>query len=74
LNGEGFVGAVNGACPNLTLVILGYRVQTTSTTAYSGGGCDDVREGAKVKLTVEDADGTFVAEVVEILSVPGKRG
>ena len=74
LNGEGVVGSVKGGCPDLTLVILGYRVQTTATTSYTGGACDDLREGAKVKLTVEDVDGTFVAETIEIQSVPGKRG
>ncbi len=74
LNGEGVVGSVKGGCPDLTLVILGYRVQTKETTAYTGGACADLREGAKVKLTVEDVEGTFVAEKIEILSVPGKRG
>ena len=70
LNGEGVVGAVKGACPTLSLVILGYKVETTATTAYSGGGCDDLRAGATVKLTVEDNDGTFLAEKIEIVSVP----
>jgi Domain of unknown function (DUF5666) len=73
VSGEGTVGAITGACPTLTMVITGARVQTTATTEFKNGSCATVRPGTKVKVDAEtQADGSYAAMKVEIVRSPGK--
>jgi hypothetical protein len=73
-SGEGVIGAVTGSCPTLTLVIQGYRVRTNLATLYVGGSCASLRPGTQVKADVEQlADGSFVAEKLEIRKIPGRQ-
>jgi hypothetical protein len=73
VSGEGTVGAITGACPTLTMVITGARVQTTAATEFKNGSCTTVRSGTKVKVDAEtQADGSYAAMKVEILRSPGK--
>lgn len=70
--GEGVVGAITGACPELTLVITGTRVSTTATTEYVNGTCETLRPGTKVTIDGElFPGGVATAEKIEIRSVPG---
>lgn len=73
VNGEGTIGAITGACPTLTMVITGARVQTTAATEYINGGCATLRSGTKVKVHAEtQPDGRILAERVETLRAPGR--
>lgn len=73
VGGEGVVGAITGACPTLTLVITGNRVQVTAATQFSGGTCASLREGTQVKVDAEvQPDGSILAEKIEIQRIPGK--
>jgi hypothetical protein len=73
LSAEGVVAAVSGACPSLTFVFMGHRIQATSATAYRGGSCESVREGAQIALDVlKQRDGSVVAESIAFLSA-GRR-
>jgi hypothetical protein len=72
VNGVGVVGVITGACPSLTLVISGYRVQTTSDTGYVGGTCESLREGTEVDVAAErDSEGRITAERIVLTRVPG---
>jgi hypothetical protein len=65
LSAEGVVGAVSGACPSLTFVFMGHRLQTTRATAYRGGSCESVREGVQVVLDVlKQRDGSVTVESI----------
>ena len=71
--GEGVVDEVSGACPSLTLVIAGHRVQTTRATEYRGGTCEMVRQGTSVKVTAEvQADGSVIAENIDVVAAAGR--
>ena len=73
VGGEGVIGAITGTCPSLTAVIGGYRVQLTAATEFVGGTCASLRPGTKVKVDARvQADGSIVADRVEIERVPGR--
>lgn len=71
--GEGTIGAITGACPSLTLIITGTRVQTSDATEYVNGTCETLRPGTKVRIDGElNPGGDATAEKIDILRTPGK--
>ncbi len=63
---EGAVGALSGTCPTLTFRVSGTAVTTNASTQFEGGGCNAVRNGAKVEVTgTRQADGSVLASKVK---------
>jgi hypothetical protein len=59
------VTSLAGACPNVTYVIQGRTVVTTSATDFQNGSCSSVKAGRDVQVQgVELSDGTIRADVV----------
>jgi phosphohistidine phosphatase SixA len=72
----GLVGAVSGACPNLTFTAGNHAVATVKPTTFQPGSCADLRRGdlADVQGTV-DARGVVIADRVEVVpDGPGSVG
>jgi hypothetical protein len=68
VEGEGVVASVKGTCPSLTMIVHGYPVMTTSATAFSGGACEDLKPGTRVRVSGALGGNSVVADEVEILA------
>jgi len=68
IGGDGVVAALKGTCPSLTMVIHGYPVMTTSSTAFAGGTCDNIAPGTRVHVDGMLGGNSVVADSVRILS------
>ena len=66
--GEGVVAALKGECPSLTMVVHGYPVMTTSSTAFGGGACEELTPGTRIKVEGVLGGNSVVADTVEILA------
>jgi hypothetical protein len=63
---RGAIGAVQGACPNLTLTIGSITVFTNGSTEFERLACADVRNGAAIEIDgARGPDGRVVATEVE---------
>ena len=47
---DGSVLTLTGKCPNLTFIVRTTLVTTSSATTFSGGKCDDVKNGKQVAV------------------------
>ena len=67
--GEGKVDEVTGSCStSATFKVRNYNVVTTSTTAFTGGVCGDVRSGTTIAASGTISGHTLTAETVRIVS------
>jgi hypothetical protein len=66
--GEGVVAALKGECPSLTMVVHGYPVMMTSATLYTGGSCENITAGTRVRVEGLLGGNSVVADKVEILA------
>ena len=64
---EGVVSNASGNCPSRTFMVADTTVVTGSGTAFTGGRCQDARNGARVHVTgVQQLNGTVTATTVQI--------
>jgi hypothetical protein len=74
---EGEVSRVSGRCPSVTFRLAarsdltpsadGTTVTTNGDTRFTGGGCDEVKNGATTRVTgVQRPDGRIEATIVHI--------
>ena len=74
LAGDGVIGQVSGACPSMSFLIAGYRVEATAGTVYENGDCNSLRDGAQVHLEVDkQPSGAIYVDKVVFLRTPGRR-
>jgi Domain of unknown function (DUF5666) len=66
--GDGVVAALKGECPALTMVVHGYPVMTTSSTAFEGGACEAIGPGTRVHVEGVLGGNSVVADVVKTLA------
>jgi hypothetical protein len=66
--GEGVVAALKGDCPSLTMVVHGYPVMTTSFTSFTGGTCEALAPGTRIRVEGVLGGNSVVADSVEILA------
>ena len=63
---QGSAGGVSGTCPNLTFGVNGYTVRTNGSTTFTGGTCESMKSGLKVKVKgISQADNSILATSVE---------
>lgn len=65
--GEGTVGSRKGSCPTLTLVVHGYPVMTSLATTFTGGACEDVVAGTRIRVVGTIVANSVMASEIEIL-------
>lgn len=64
---EGGVLTLTGKCPSLTFIVGTTLVSTSSATTFSGGKCDDVKNGKQVAVDgTRQANGSVKATKVTI--------
>lgn len=76
VEGRSTVTAVSGTCPALTFTVGGVvRVVTDASTVFSGGSCEHIRVGVRVRVRgdMQTEGGAVIAEEVEIEGHPGGR-
>jgi len=64
---KGAITGLGGTCPTLTFTLDGKTIKTSTATSYSGGGCADVKNDAKIAVAgTAQADGSILAAQVRI--------
>jgi cyanate lyase len=64
---SGTVSALSGACPEVTFTLNGTTVHATALTAFPGGACGAVQNGANVEVKgVTQPDGSITALMVHL--------
>ena len=67
----GTVGQLTGTCPDLTFVLSGVTIHTSSRTVFEGGSCSDVKEGVRAgAIGTKRTDGSIDAARVKIAPPP----
>jgi hypothetical protein len=63
---EGSAGGLKGTCPSVSFSVNGFPVSTSGETAFEGGACSSLRNGAKVRVTgTKRPDGSVLASRVK---------
>ncbi|MEZ5290824.1 MAG: DUF5666 domain-containing protein [Vicinamibacterales bacterium] len=75
VEGRSTISSVSGSCPDLTIMIGGVKIVTDANTVYRNGSCANLRAGTKVKVKgdMQNADGSVIAEEIDIEDQPGGK-
>jgi hypothetical protein len=64
---SGTVSALSGSCPAVTFTLNGTTVHATEQTAFPGGACGAVQNGARVEVKgLKQLDGSITALMVQL--------